>query len=51
MVKNILTITLPNLLRNRLNTLIIIFGLSTGIVCCILSFLSRLVELSVILKR
>ena len=46
MVKNILTITLRNLLRNKLNTLIIIFGLGTGIVCSILSFLFIHDELS-----
>ncbi|MFC2167219.1 ABC transporter permease, partial [Acidobacteriota bacterium] len=46
MVKNILTITLRNLLKNRLNSLIIIFGLSTGILCTILSFLYIHDELS-----
>ena len=39
MFKNILKVTFRNMLKNKINSLIIIFGLSTGIVCTILSFL------------
>ena len=39
MFRNFLVTALRNLLRNRLNTLIIVFSLGTGIACGILSFL------------
>jgi putative ABC transport system permease protein len=44
--KNFLTVALRNLRRNKLNTLINIFGLGTGIACSILSFLFIRDELS-----
>jgi len=44
--KNFLIVALRNLRRNKLNTLINIFGLGTGIACTILSFLFIRNELS-----
>ena len=46
MYKNFLIVALRNLRRNKLNTLINIFGLGTGIACTILSFLFIRNELS-----
>lgn len=46
MYKNFLIVALRNLRRNKLNTLINIFGLGTGIACSILSFLFIRNELS-----
>ncbi|NIM89834.1 MAG: FtsX-like permease family protein [Candidatus Aminicenantes bacterium] len=46
MYKNFLIVALRNLRRNKLNTLINIFGLGTGVACSILSFLFIRNELS-----
>ncbi|UCE42744.1 MAG: ABC transporter permease [Candidatus Aminicenantes bacterium] len=46
MYKNFLKVAFRNLLKNKLNTLIIILGLGTGITCSILSFLFIHHELS-----
>ena len=39
MYKNFIVVACRNLLKNKLNTLIIVLGLGTGIACSILSFL------------
>jgi len=46
MFKNFLIVAFRNLLKNKVNTLIIILGLGTGITCSILSFLFIHHELS-----